>query len=80
MSKNRGAIEGRKSHRLGKEMPINVIYWLTKIAKLLQIWAVRLNMIMAGIKVWITSLNSHFTHLRPQHKIWELILNSRSVD
>jgi hypothetical protein len=53
MSKNRGAIEGRKSLRLGKEMPINVIYWMTKIAKLLQIWAGRLNMTMAGIKVWI---------------------------
>jgi len=58
-SKDRVVIEGRKSHRLGKEMPLNVIYYLTKVAKLLQIWEGRLSMIKAGIKVWITSLNLH---------------------
>jgi hypothetical protein len=58
-SRDRVVIEGRKSHRLGKEMPLNVIYYLTKVAKLLQIWAGRLSMIKAGIKVEITSLNPH---------------------
>jgi hypothetical protein len=33
-----------------------------------------------GSKLWITSLNSHFPHLKPQYEMLEAGLKSKSVD